>query len=95
MVQVCFERNVHQREADNISDLAALFEPTPKLYTQLVVDSLFDLPKAAKVPPHCSLKYGTHGLPAIPRSCRAAGLFSEAAGEIRLNATLGPPSAAG
>ena len=51
VVQVCFERNVHQREADNISDLAALYEPTPKLYTQLVVDSLFDLPKPAKVLP--------------------------------------------
>ena len=44
-MQVCFKRNVHHRDQDTISDLAALYEPTPNLFTQILVESLFDLPK--------------------------------------------------
>lgn len=46
---MCFKRNVHQRDAESIADLAALFEATPRIYTQLLVDSLFDLPKPPQV----------------------------------------------
>lgn len=48
-MQVCFKRNVHQRDQDTISDLAALYEPTPNLFTQILVESLFDLPKRKEV----------------------------------------------
>lgn len=55
-MQVCFKRNVHQRDQDTISDLAALYEPTPNLFTQILVESLFDLPKQKqnKVSNQCS-----------------------------------------
>ncbi len=49
VLQICFQRNVHQRDQDIISDLAALYEPTPNLYPQILVESLFDLPKQKKV----------------------------------------------
>lgn len=42
---MCFKRNIHQRDLEAIQDLAALYEGTPKIYTQLLVDGLFDLPK--------------------------------------------------
>ena len=45
--QVCFKRNVHQRQKDDIDRLAQQWEEPPTLYTQLDVTCLFEERKDA------------------------------------------------